>query len=387
MSNSDIHLGYIKIINLINKMKKSILLSMLAISSIFLQIGCAPQSIMNVNSAKWQVFPPNAPSPQTKQIQAAISGYNRLITSTYLTYPEWYIVYNSQEYADYLKSHLPSSFPYFSSISQYWWGYGAVNHITKNRFPPDMGDHLMLSVIGTSYSLEYVIKGFYENSIGKFTELLSGNEPTEEDRYGQKVAEEYANYIPKDPWFDFSYIRALSGLWTKTSLVGPHMIRKAERKLIFSLEYSIKAVYASIIRAGSHLTYGTVDTSVYALANNVPRNIYKKHKNIKPVKSINAKADIISLPSEQPFTEAITKMMNSGVQFKDIAGNSEILVTAVTPRNWVFKNKNAQLLFTVNILTQPKLHRIAIRVPTKSLLTILEYLQRNNAVIEHVYAY
>lgn len=387
MSNSGIHLGYMKIIYLINKMKKNILLSMLVISSIFLQIGCAPQSIMNADGAEWQVFPPNAPSPKTKQIQAAIPGYNRLITSTYLTYPEWYIVYNSQEYADYLKSHLPSNFPYFSSISQYWWGYSAVNHITKNRFPPDAGDHLMLSVIGTSYSLEYVIKGLYENSIGKFTELLSVNEPTEEDRYGQKVAAEYANHIPKDPWFDFSYVRALSGLWTKTSLVGPHMIRKTERKLIFSLEYSIKAVYASIIRLGSHLTYGTADSSVYALANNIPHNIYKKHKNIKHIKSINAKADIISLPSEQPFTEAITKMMNSGAQLKDIAGNSEILVTAVTPRNWVFKNKNAQLLFTINILTQPTLHRIAIRVPTKSLLTILKYLQRNNAVIEHVYAY
>ncbi len=368
-------------------MKKIDLLLILIIISIFLQTGCAPQSIRNVDNAEWQVFPINKPSPQTKQIQAAIPGYNRLITSTYLTYPEWYIVYNSQEYADYLKSNRPSSFPYFSSISQYWWGYSTVNHITKNRFPSDMGDHLMLSVIGTSYSLEYIIKGLYENSIGKLTELLSGNEPTEEDIYGQKVAEEYAHYIPKEPWFDFSYIKALHGLWTKTSLVGPHMIRKTERKLIFSLEYSIKAVYASIIGIGSHLTYGTADSNVYALANNVPHNIYKKYKNIKQVKSINATTDIISLPSEQPFTAAITKMINTGAQLNDIAGNGEILVTAVTPRNWVFKKKNAQLLFTINILTQPTLQRIAIRVPTKSLLTTLQYLQRNNAIIEHVYAY
>ncbi len=108
------------------------------------------------------------------------------------------------------------------------------------------------------------IKGLYENSIGKTTELLSGNKPTEEDRYEQKVAEEYANYIPEYPWFDFSYTRALGGLWTQTSLVGPHMIRKVERKFILSLEYSIKAVYSSIIQAGSHLTYGTADPSVYA---------------------------------------------------------------------------------------------------------------------------
>ncbi len=123
------------------------------------------------------------------------------------------------------------------------------------------------------------------------------------------------------------------------------------------------------------------------LADNVPSYIYKKHKNIKRVKAINAKEDIISLPSEQPFTDAVTKITNSGIQFNDIAGNNEILVAAVTPRNWIFDNKNAQLLFTVNILTQPTLHRIAIRVPTKSLLAVLQYLQRNNVMIEHVYAY
>ena len=326
-------------------------------------------------------------SSETKQIQASIPNYNRLITSTYLTYPEWYIVYSSQEYAEYLKSQLPSRFPYFSSISQYWWGYGAVNRITKNRFPSDRGDHVMLMVIGTSYSLEYIIKGLYENSIGKVTELLSHNEPTEEDRYAQKVAEAYANYIPEKPWFDFSYTRCLSDLWTQTSLVGPHIIRKVERKFILSLEYSIKALYSSIIQAASRLTYGESDPSVYALANHVPHQLYKQHENIRRIKTISAREDIVSLPSEQPFTDAVTKIMNTGIWFNDIAGNNEILVTVVTPKNWVFNNKNGQLLFTMNILTQPGLHRIAIRVSTRLLLTTLQYFQRNNVKIEHVYAY
>ncbi|MBV8802829.1 MAG: hypothetical protein JO131_07720, partial [Gammaproteobacteria bacterium] len=247
--------------------------------------------------------------------------------------------------------------------------------------------HLMLWVIGTSYSLEYFIKGLYENSIGRFTEFLSGNQPTGEDRYAQKVAEEYANYIPEYPWFDFSYTQALKGLWTQTNLIGPHMIRKVERKFILSLEYSFKAVYSSIIQAGSHLTYGTADPSVYALVDNVSNNIFKQNKNIKRVKVINVNEDIVSLPSEQSFTDAVTKITKNDLQFKDIAGNNEILVTAVAPKNWIYDNKTAQLLFIMNILTQPTLHRIAIRVPTKSLLKVLQYLQKNNVMIEHVYAY
>ncbi len=346
--------------------------------------GCSAQSVMNTDTANWQAYPLQTLSPQAKQMQGSISDYQRLVTSTYLTYPEWYIVYSSQEYADHLKNHMPSSFPYFSSISQYWWGDAAVNKITKHNYPADAGDHVMLGVIGTSYTLEYIFKGLYENSIGKITEVLSGNQPTEEDRYAQKVAEQYANYIPVEPWFDFSYSKSLGGLWTQTSLVGPHMIRKVERKLILSLEYSFKALYSGLIQTGSHLTYGSADDRVYALATNVPQHL---QKNVKQIKIINAHESIVSLPSEQPFTETVTKMTRSGMQFKNIAGNNEILVTAVTPKQWRFNNKYGQLIFTVNILTQPTLHRIAIRVHSKSLLSTLRYLQDSNVKIEHVYAY
>ncbi len=362
------------IVNLINKI-------VLAAGMGSLLVGCAAQSTMNVNQAEWQMYPAETLSPEWRQYEDATPNYRRLVTSTYLTYPEWYIVYSSQEYADQLKTKLPSHFPYFSSIAQYWWGYGAVNKITKNNYPADGGDHLMLAVIGTSYSLENLIKGLYENSIGKTTEVLSGNQQTEEDRYAQKVAEEYANYIPEYPWYDFSYMKSLGGLWTQTSFFGPHMVRKVERKFILSVEYSVKAVYSSIVQVGSHLTYGTVDPNVYGLASNVPHN-----QHIKRVKTINGK-EIVSLPSEQGFTDAVTKLTNSGMQFNDIAGNNEILVTAVAPRTWKFNNQNGQLIFTVNILTQPKLHRLAIRVPVKSLLKTLRYLQQHKIKIEHVYAY
>lgn len=334
-----------------------------------------------------KAFPKEVISSKVRMIEEAIPNYHRPTISTYLTYPEWYIVYSSQEYANYLKSNSPSGFPYFSSISQYWSGYRTVNRITKNRFSHNIGDHVMLYVIGTSYSLEYTIKGLYEKSVGKLTEFLSGQEPTEEDIYAQKIADQYANYITEEPWFDFSYAKALKGLWTKTSIVGPHIIRKTERKLAFSLEYSIKGMYAAVIRFGSHLAYGKAPSRVYALADNIPRSFFINNKDIKLVKSINPKMAVISLPFEQPFTNSLKKIMKDNIQFKDIAGNNEILITAVTPKKWTFKNKQGEVLFTVDILTQPRRQRIGIRAPTTSLLAILAYLDKNKISIEHVYPY
>lgn len=369
----------------IDKIKIQIL-RIVILSMCFLQTGCTPQAVMNADG-DWRVLPKSEISKKIKEKQALIPGYQRLLTSTYLTYPEWYIVYNSQEYADYLKKQRPSAFPYFASISQYWWGYRAVNKVIRQDYPADAGDHLMLAVIGSSYSLEYVIKGVYENSIGRFTEWLSANEATAEDRYAQKIAADYAHFIQVDPWFDYRYGKALTGVWTKTGFVGSHMVRKIERKLFLSMEYSVKAAYAALVGIGSHLTYGSFDPHTYALVTNVPNGMFKKQQLVKRVKSLGAKSALISLPSEQPFTEAVATMINSGTVFKDIAGNNEILVTAITPKNWVFRNNNAQLLFTIGILTKPSLQRIAIRVPTGSLLLVLSYLKKNKAVIEHVYAY
>src|SRR6266545_2140813 len=55
----------------------------------------------------------SAAAAERKKLTADIKGYARPEESTYLTYPEWYIVWSYQEKADYQEKHLPSGFPYF----------------------------------------------------------------------------------------------------------------------------------------------------------------------------------------------------------------------------------------------------------------------------------
>ncbi len=55
------------------------------------------------------------------------------------------------------------------------------------------------------------------------------------------------------------------------------MIRKMERKFILSTEYSFKMLYASLIAAGTHLTYGDESQYVYALVENAPEIYFNRH--------------------------------------------------------------------------------------------------------------
>lgn len=326
-------------------------------------------------------------SENSSILQKEFPNYAHPVESTYFTFPEWYIVYNSQEYADYLKNNLPSGFPYFTSLSQYWGSYNAIKKITQHKFPFNKGDNLMLAVIGTSFSMEYIFKGFYENTIGRISELSSGKNFTAEDRYAQKVSLEYAHFIPTQPWFDFPFYSKLTGLWQETPFWGPHMLRKLERKFILSTEYIIKSIYAGLIRAGSHLTYGVTGSTTYVVIDQLPKNFLKNNATIHYVKKISPHQYLITLPREQPFTDAIEKIAKSGVKILAIAGNKEILLTFVTTNNWHNSFQDSQILFKMPVLTKANQTRVAVRLPVNLLLPFVASLNANGIAVEHIYDY
>ena len=58
-------------------------------------------------------------------VTAGIADYARPEDETYLSYPEWYIVWSYQEKADFQEKNLPSGFPFFGAVRQYWGSYAA----------------------------------------------------------------------------------------------------------------------------------------------------------------------------------------------------------------------------------------------------------------------
>ena len=79
----------------------------------------------------------------------APAGYARHEVSTFLTLPEWFIVYSAEEQARFTGTQPPSRFPYLRSIGQFWRYYGAVCGVTRGICPFHIGDHLMLAVLFT----------------------------------------------------------------------------------------------------------------------------------------------------------------------------------------------------------------------------------------------
>lgn len=311
-----------------------------------------------------------------------IPGYARGEDDTFLTYAEWYIVWSYREKAAWQRTHSPSTFPYFGAIRQYWSGYCCSYGVVRGRYPFNFGDHLMLAVIGTSFTVEYALKGAYESTVGRLTEWIAGGQPTEEDSYAAQVAQAYGDFVENRPFYEFSFASALQGLWSSTPLWGTHALRKWERKLWLTLDFSIEALYCGMITMASHAAYGVEDDFTYAVIDQAPQTLLSRLGSIRVVQVQGSGAHVVRIPRYQKFTQSAGELLSGQARFIEIAGNRQIMITAVITNDLTARYRDSEVLFSSPILTDPSLKRVAIRVPVASLDALAARLP-----IEHIYDY
>src|SRR5262249_59737160 len=174
--------------------------------------------------------------------------------------------------------------------------------VTRGRYPFNFGDHVMLAVIGSSFSVEYVIRGVYEKSVGRLTEWLSGHDAVGEDRFSYQVAREYADFVHIRPFYEFSFWQRLKRFWAQTSWWGKHPVRKWERKAFLTVDYAIEAFYCWLIEAATHATYGYESAETYTWIENVSSQTLAEFPRVRVVKSMGADSYLVIIPRYQEFT-------------------------------------------------------------------------------------
>src|SRR3989442_3850587 len=112
------------------------------------------------------------------------------------------------------------------------------------------------------------------------------------------------------------------------------MIRKYERKLALSAEYSIKTVYGGLIKLATKSAYGDAEEQVYAIVQNVPANDHSASDGIKVMRRFEHGFAVVSMPRYEKFMQASRDLFASGLTYLEIAGNRKILATVLSHRDW-----------------------------------------------------
>ena len=314
--------------------------------------------------------------------------HQRTPDQTFLTFPEWYLVYSPAEYATFVKHRNPSDFPFFGHVGQFWQSYRAVHHATKDDYPFNFGYHVMIMVIGVSTSVEYALRSAYETMIGRVAELTRRGGATDEDKFGALIAQDYVDFIRIEPWYKYDFLDKVKRLWTETSLWGPSLIRKWERKYALTTEYLIKAAYGWLIKLGAQSSYDEPLPVTAATLDQWPAGLTATLPDLKLLRQHADGSALVTLPRYQAFTTYSQQLAQRGVRFADIAGNSsQILISVWAPAGKLPEIPSAKPLFTQSILTEAARQRVAWVVPVASLSAVLVDLAQRGFEVEHVYDY
>ncbi len=314
--------------------------------------------------------------------------HRRGTDQTFLTFPEWFLVHSPAEYAAYVRTNPPTRFPFLGHVRQFWQSYRAVYEATRGDYPFNAGYHVMIMVIGTSTTVEYVLRSAYETVIGRLSALTAMHGLTDEDRYGARVAQDYVDFIRVLPWYEYDFSRKLAGLWRETGLWGPDPVRKWERKYALTTEYAIKAAYGWLIKKATRASYDAPLPVTAVVVNRLPRGMEGELPDLKVLRLLPDGRALITVPRYDAFMRYASALAAHGASFSEIAGNSSvILLSALVDDRWRPEADGFKVLFIQPIITQPGTKRVALVIPVGALAASLNMFRERGIRLEHVYDY
>lgn len=305
--------------------------------------------------------------------------------NSYLTYPEWSIVHAYEELAAVTRRSSECDYAYFGAIRRYWSSLCSITELASSRGSISNEYRIMLHVIGLSFAAEMGVKGLYEKTIGRVTALFRGSRKTPEDMFALNVADEYAAFLRQTPWYEYPFASRLGQFWAQTSLIGGNPLRKIERRIALSLEWSAKSLYAQLIGLGAasmpaalRIRSVVADLDVGDIAADPRITLVQRHAQ---------GASIIETDRYRTLTEVLSGLAKRGRNLQEIAGNTSILITILAPVEEPVVLKDATIVFQVPVQGRPGWHRVALDVKVPQLLALMRHIEGGKLTLEHVYDY
>jgi FAD/FMN-containing dehydrogenase len=314
----------------------------------------------------------------------SIKGYYRDEAQTFLTVPEWYLVFNPKEYADYLEAENdPSDFPFYASIDEYWTLYDRSMKLVSEGYAENEEYNTMLDVIGMSITLEYTAKMLYENTVGQMFSWFSNGTMSDDEKMIIQAQRAYSDMIYDKAWYEFSFMPWVKKVWSVSNTAESNWLRKVERKLFFTLEFTFKAGYASLIEWAAKASYEEPVTEIYLLTST--QETLQPSKDLKIVAEQGNKK-LISVTRWGVFTKTILELREKNIDIIEIGGNDEIAVSVLNKKK-DFHFPSGELLYSSRVVTDNDVERQVYLLPVKSLLPFVKEAMEKGVEVEHVFDY
>ena len=359
----------------------TVLLVVLAVPALYIGVGCRGDAQFAITDQ------PPVVSDAVRAELAKLQTYKFPEEKSYLTFPEWYIVYASQDYADHIAQQRPSGFAYFTAATEFWTSYCKVNRVSAARYSFNFGTQVMIYVIGVSHSAEFILKGIYENTLGRIFELMAPGRPVDEEVFAHRFAHDYGQWLNTTPWYDFDFWGRLNTLWSDVPKSGDGLFRKWERRLVLSAELVFKSGYGALIGGGTNAAYAPAELEIRVLISGQAAALAAVDSRIRIERDFGDGTVLAVIPRYQPFTEIALKLAQTPMRFVEVGGNHRMFMSLRVKDQWKAPQTFPVAMFEVFVLAPGGGRRIGLDVPIADVLSTIAAAQSSGAVVEHVYDY
>ena len=306
----------------------------------------------------------------------------RAEANSYLTYPEWHIVYAYEGLAETLRSGDEHAFDYASAVTGFWNSYCPLNEAAQNHGGADAGTRQTIYVIGLSFTIEMLLKAAYEETIGRAFAWARGPEKTPQDRVIETQAADYAEFLHQTPWYKFPFDAARGSLWAAPL---EHRARGWERRLGIGAEWLTKSAYAAVI-GGAVAATGEAPLQIRSVVTGLSAQSLRSIRDLQVIDS-SARQVIVETPRYARFTEILQEIAARRGTVVEIAGNDDVLVTVIdTGKTTPALPDGATLLTSV---TRDGFgdRRLLLDVKVPALTRVIAGLSEGPLRLEHVHDY
>jgi hypothetical protein len=214
--------------------------------------------------------------------------------------------------------------------------------------------------------------------------LFSNDSISEKERMIISAQRAYSDFIYQTAWYEFKFMPWIKKVWTASDSTNASGIRKWERTLFFTFEYSFKALYAQLIEWAAKGSYEVPVTNIYLLASS--KEPITATQDLKIIKEQGNKR-LMGITRWGAFTSTVKTLCNKDIQIHDIAGNDEIVVSIILKKSQPLVFNKMNVLYKSAIVTHPDLTRLVCLVPVTELVPFICYVKSNSIEVEHVFDY
>lgn len=308
--------------------------------------------------------------------------YQRSEANSFLTYPEWHIVYAYEGLAHVLETGDEYEFGYVSSVAGFWSSACALNRTSQEHGEADFVTRGVIHIIGISFTFELGMKALYEETIGRLFAIIRGPEKSPQDKYAAWMARDFSNFLQQVPWYEYDFDKSTTELWEKPITQG---LRGWERRLALAGEWKAKSAYAAQIKTASDAA-GPAALRIRLIVEGISPAYLSL---IDSVEVIDSNTDYVKIEADRyrKLTKTLQQIVNGGGKVTEIAGNDDILVTAIRPSDVELAVLDKAKVIADIPRDGYEDNRVLINSKVENLALLFSELEEKRLKLEHVYDY